>query len=508
MELSSLTAATSSSSARNTDARSSASSNSANAPFADVMQRTANAEKPQRSVASSENPAPHSSTISTSGASSQPDTSQASNDQTPSGQTSIGEKTTAPSSADVATSRTTQESRQAQGGSQGFDPASTDAQQILQSLETGDMAGLHAALEKLAGGKESGNTASDTAAADDDSPAPDAQGLAALFAALPLNMTSAGSMPNGVGNTAGGSTATQAALQRTGLGAPTGHAGELASIAQKVLAAASQQPGASTRVNAGSQAATGDASSDLDGKPGSLGNLVPGNLVPGNLAPGTGTSSGQPMPQGDLTAGDRLDATLASNRDFGNLNSGASPGDRPDPGSLASLTASLSNATGASTPAASAAPAAITTAVQSPQWPASFGQQVLQMHQRGDQQMSLRLHPQDLGPLSVTLTVQDQQAQLQILSAHAPVRAAVEAAIPQLRQALADSGIALGEAMVGDQGLFQQNQFQDQSSGDDRRRGASVPGGALLTAAPIDTGDESVLRQVDLRSNGNISLYA
>ncbi|MGM8849132.1 flagellar hook-length control protein FliK [Salinicola halophyticus] len=496
MELSSLTAATSSSSARNTDARSSASSNSANAPFADIMQRTANAEKPQRSGASSENPAPRSSTTSTSGASPQPDASQA------------GEKTTAPSSADVATSRTTRESRQAQGGSQGSDPASTDAQQILQSLETGDMAGLHAALEKLAGGKQSGNTASDTAAADDDSAAPDAQGLAALFAALPLNMTSAGSMPNGVGNTAGGSTATQAALQRTGLGATTGHAGELASIAQKVLAAASQQPGASTRVNAGSQAATGDASSDLDGKPGSLGNLVPGNLVPGNLAPGTGTSSGQPMPQGDLTAGDRLDATLASNRDFGNLNSGASPGDRPDPGSLASLTASLSNAAGANTAAASAAPAAITTAVQSPQWPASFGQQVLQMHQRGDQQMSLRLHPQDLGPLSVTLTVQDQQAQLQILSAHAPVRAAVEAAIPQLRQALADSGIALGEAMVGDQGLFQQNQFQDQSSGDDRRRGASVPGGSLLTAAPIDTGDESVLRQVDLRSNGNISLYA
>ncbi|MGM8930878.1 flagellar hook-length control protein FliK [Salinicola halophyticus] len=365
------------------------------------------------------------------------------------------------------------------------------------------MAGLHAALEKLAGGKESGNTASDTAAGDDDSAAPDAQGLAALFAALPLTMTSAGSVPNGAGNTAGGSTATQAALQRTGLGAPTDNAVEFASIAQKVLAAASQQPGASTRVNAGSQTATGDASSDLDGKPGSL-----GNLVPGNLAPGTGTSSGQPMPQGDLTAGDRLDATLASNRGFGNLNSGASPGDRPDPGSLASLTASLSNAAGANTAAASAAPAAITTAVQSPQWPASFGQQVLQMHQRGDQQMSLRLHPQDLGPLSVTLTVQDQQAQLQILSAHAPVRAAVEAAIPQLRQALADSGIALGEAMVGDQGLFQQNQFQDQSSGDDRRRGASVPGGALLTAAPIDTGDESVLRQVDLRSNGNISLYA
>ena len=118
--------------------------------------------------------------------------------------------------------------------------------------------------------------------------------------------------------------------------------------------------------------------------------------------------------------------------------------------------------------------------------------------------MSLRLHPQELGPLSVSLTVQDQQAQLQILSAHAPVRAAVEAAIPQLRQALADSGIALGEAMVGDQGQFQQGQ----SSDDDRPRGTSSASGPLLAASGVDTSDDATLRQVALTPNGNINLYA
>ncbi|WP_157956752.1 flagellar hook-length control protein FliK [Salinicola halimionae] len=361
------------------------------------------------------------------------------------------------------------------------------------------MSGLHAALESLAGKTESGKASSDTSKGGDDSTSLDVQGLAALFAALPPAMTS---VPNntGAGSATGGSNATQAVLQQMGLASTTPYAGDdadqLAGIAQKMLAEAGPQPGASTRVNADSQqTGTKSSSPGLDGTQATL---------PGNLVPGTAPSSGQPMPQGDLTAADKLDATLAANRDLGGLNSGASPSDRPDPGSLASLNSSLSNAAGASTPTAAATPAAITASVQSPQWPASFGQQVLQMHQRGDQQMSLKLHPQELGPLSVTLTVQDQQAQLQILSAHAPVRAAVEAAIPQLRQALADSGITLGEAMVGDQGSFQQNQ----SSGDGQPRHASIPGGSLLTAAPIDAGDEAALRQVDLTANGNISLYA
>jgi len=408
-----------------------------------------------------------------------------------------------------------------QSESKSADPISTETQRIQQSLETENSAGLHAVLESLAGKANGGKMPSDASEAGDDSTSLDAQGLAALFAALPLTMVSTGSASNnaGVGNTAGGSKMTSAALQSMGLATTAAQnlddANELTSIAQQALTTASQQPGASTRVNAASQQTGKGSSPGADGNPASWpgnlapGNFVPGTLAPGNLVPGTAPVSGPPMPQGDLTTAGKLDAMLATNGDPNSLNLSTLSGDRADPGSLAGLASSLSNVAVASTPAAAATPAAITASVQSPQWPASFGQQVLQMYQRGDQQMSLRLHPQELGPLSISLTVQDQQAQLQILSAHASVRAAVETAIPQLRQALADSGIALGEAMVGDQGLFQQNQFQqDQSSGDGQPRRASIPGGSLLTATPLDVGDDSSLRQVDLMANGNINLYA
>lgn len=112
--------------------------------------------------------------------------------------------------------------------------------------------------------------------------------------------------------------------------------------------------------------------------------------------------------------------------------------------------------------AASAIPTATLTAqVGMNEWGQALGQQVVRMAQRGDHQVELRLHPAELGPLSVSLKMGDQQqANLQFFSAHGAVRHALEAAIPQLREALADSGIALGETSVGEQ-----DQFQQQSDG-------------------------------------------
>ena len=59
-----------------------------------------------------------------------------------------------------------------------------------------------------------------------------------------------------------------------------------------------------------------------------------------------------------------------------------------------------------------------------------LNQQVLMFHRNGQQSAELRLHPQELGALQITLQLDDKQAQLHIASAHGQVRAAVEAAMP------------------------------------------------------------------------------
>ena len=104
----------------------------------------------------------------------------------------------------------------------------------------------------------------------------------------------------------------------------------------------------------------------------------------------------------------------------------------------------------------------LTAAIGSTDWAADLGQQMVDMVTRGDQQVDLRLHPAELGPLSISLNLNDGATQAQFQVAHASVRTAVEQALPQLREALATQGIALGQASVSDQSSRQQPQRDPQ----------------------------------------------
>lgn len=148
---------------------------------------------------------------------------------------------------------------------------------------------------------------------------------------------------------------------------------------------------------------------------------------------------------------------------------------------------------------------ALTAPVASQQWQQQLGQQLLGMTQRGEQQMELKLHPAELGPLSVSLKVAEHGAQAQFLSAHSQVRSALEQAIPQLREALAQQGITLGDTSVGQQ---QSGQSQEQAlagrqpqplggMGDADEAGLDV-GSALTSRAPLE----------NTALDGRVDLYA
>ncbi len=78
-------------------------------------------------------------------------------------------------------------------------------------------------------------------------------------------------------------------------------------------------------------------------------------------------------------------------------------------------------------------------------WDQELGSRMVWMSKQDLQSAQLRLNPAHLGPLEVRLSVQqDQTATVTFLSNHAPVRDAVEAAIPRLREMLADNGVNLG----------------------------------------------------------------
>lgn len=93
----------------------------------------------------------------------------------------------------------------------------------------------------------------------------------------------------------------------------------------------------------------------------------------------------------------------------------------------------------------------------SPEWQQALNQQIVMFSRNGQQTAELHLHPQDLGSIQISLKLDSDQAQLSMVSNHSQVRAALEAAMPQLRTALAENGINLGQANVSSD-AFQQGQ--------------------------------------------------
>lgn len=133
----------------------------------------------------------------------------------------------------------------------------------------------------------------------------------------------------------------------------------------------------------------------------------------------------------------------------------------------------------------------VATPVGATHWGTELGQQMVMMSnnvRQGMQTAELRLDPPDLGPLRVSLNLADGVASASFVSAHASVRQAIEVAIPQLQQALAQAGISLGQTSVGEQ-TAQQEFAQQNGNGSQRQQGgnAVVADGAVDAAQPALT---------------------
>lgn len=144
---------------------------------------------------------------------------------------------------------------------------------------------------------------------------------------------------------------------------------------------------------------------------------------------------------------------------------------------LSTAAAAVAGSTTAiSTPTASAttltpATSQLNAQLGSPEWQQALNQQVLMFSRNGQQNAELRLHPQDLGSIQISLKLDNDQAQLNMVSGHSQVRAALEAALPQLRTALAESGINLSQSNVSSDNLPQSASFGGQQ--ESRRDGGS-----------------------------------
>ena len=99
-----------------------------------------------------------------------------------------------------------------------------------------------------------------------------------------------------------------------------------------------------------------------------------------------------------------------------------------------------------STPAASSAPAVqlnLPTPVNSPEFQESLGVQVSVLARDGVEHAELHLNPAEMGPISVRIALEGNQAQINFGADSAATRALIEAGLPELATALREAGLTL-----------------------------------------------------------------
>lgn len=103
--------------------------------------------------------------------------------------------------------------------------------------------------------------------------------------------------------------------------------------------------------------------------------------------------------------------------------------------------------------------------VGSSAWADELGTRMLLMSDRGQHSASLRLNPENLGPLEVRIAVRDDQASVWFGSAQADTRAAIEQALPRLRELFASQGLSLTDAGVHHEAPREQSRSHQSSTG-------------------------------------------
>ena len=153
--------------------------------------------------------------------------------------------------------------------------------------------------------------------------------------------------------------------------------------------------------------------------------------------------------------------------------------------SAASLSSSLSTAIGAP--------------VQGSEWPRQMTEQVSMMVKGEFQQAELKLNPAHLGPLEVKLHISDDKANISFVTQHAPVRDAIDSAIPRLREMLEEQGLNLVNVDVS-------TQSEQQQANEDAQQALNADPDVNISDADVIT--QGVTSSVEVEIDTGLSLYA
>ena len=110
----------------------------------------------------------------------------------------------------------------------------------------------------------------------------------------------------------------------------------------------------------------------------------------------------------------------------------------------------------------------LTRLLQQPNGARELADQVRMLAQAQGGRTELKLHPPQLGSLDIRVLVEGDRTSIQFISANPVTREVLEAAMPRLRDSLAESGLMLEDATVSDQAA------EEQAEQDERQAAAGT----------------------------------
>jgi flagellar hook-length control protein FliK len=134
------------------------------------------------------------------------------------------------------------------------------------------------------------------------------------------------------------------------------------------------------------------------------------------------------------------------------------------------------------------APAPVTARVDTPLgtngWGEAFQQKIVWLVDRQLGNAELHVNPPHLGPIEVMLNLSDEGTRIAFCSPHAAVREAIEASLPELRTALDERGLSLGQASVSADSSAAREQFSNHARDSGRQTHPGRPATGPVIAEP------------------------
>lgn len=87
--------------------------------------------------------------------------------------------------------------------------------------------------------------------------------------------------------------------------------------------------------------------------------------------------------------------------------------------------------------------------INNPQWADTFSEHIVWLGQQGVKSALIKLHPEELGPLEISIKVIKDAATVSIATHSSQVRDIVDQSLPRLREMMSEQGLSLADVSVG-----------------------------------------------------------